>query len=238
MNTKPSFAGVSKLLNGLTEQELAMLVANPKELKKLASSLVAKDIESTYFVPIADKDVPEKFKEMTVNWRKLASDLGYTGPVCWKVREGFTLKEHAPLAGPCYEAFKYLQNWSLKNDEATKSAHVFFIPKLLEKSTSKAVEEQKVLMTDTCKKYGLPEHHLASFGSAAMLTGLVLAHFKRTGEKTPVNCYWTRTDTLRGDGNRLGVGGFGEGGLRCVGWDWDDRRYGDLGVFPLGVELG
>jgi hypothetical protein len=131
-----------------------------------------------------------------------------------------------------------MKNWTLKDDEPTPSAIVFFIPRLLDNSTAKTVEEQKLILAETRQKYGLLEHHLASFGSAAMLTGLILAHFKRTVERTPVNCYWARTDTLREDGGRLDVGGFDEHGLRCNGWDWGGSRDDVLGVFAMGVELG
>lgn len=239
MNMKPTFPGVSELLNGLTEQEQAMLVANPKELKKLASSLVAKDIESTYFVPLADKDVPEKFKNMVPKWRKFASDLGYTGPICWRVREGFTLKEHAPKAGPCYEAFEHLRGWPL-NGEATKSAHIFFIPRLVDKSTSKNVDEQMKLLSETRKRYELPEHHLSSFGSTAQLAGLILAHLKCTGDKSSLDRYVVRTDTLLLGCRRLHLHFSGDA-LDCVlagFWLWVVGRYDLLGVFPLGVELG
>lgn len=238
MNTKPSFVSVANLLSNLNDAELAILVNNPQKLKELAVKLVSEDVESTYFVPIADKDVPKTLKENTVKWRKKASDLSYTGPVVWRVREGFSLKDHAPNAGPCWQAFEYLKSWVLKNDEPTKSCYVYFIPRLIEGSTGKNVDEQMALMAETRKRYGLPEHHLSTFGSAAMLTGLVLAHHKRTGEKTPLNQLWARTDTLREDGDRLNVGLFDALGLRCGDYDWDDHRGDGLGAFPLGAELG
>jgi hypothetical protein len=39
--------------------------------------------------------------------------------VLWQVKAGFTLKKHAPLAGPCHEKFSYPQDWDLRNDEPT-----------------------------------------------------------------------------------------------------------------------
>lgn len=236
MNMKPSFASVVNLLGNLNDAELAALVNNPKKLKELAAKLVSDDVANTFFVPIADKDLPAKFKEITVKWRRLASDLGYTGPIVWRVREGFTLKDHAPKAGPCHEAFEYIKDWKFQNDEPTKSAIVFWIPRLLENSKSKTVEEQSVLLAETCKRYSLSEHHMFSFGSATMLSGLILAHFKRTGEKAPLNCERARTDTLHKDGNRLNVN-FGAGGLDCDLYNWDGGCGDNLGAFPLGVEL-
>lgn len=213
MNTKNSLVSVANLISGLSEEELA----------------------NTFFVPIADKDLPAKFKEITANWRKLATEHGYTGPVAWRVREGFTLKEHAPRAGKVYDDFRYLQEWKLQNDEPTKSASIFWIPELLVDSKSKNVDQQKALMAETRTRYALPEHHLSSFGSSALIVGLVLAHFKRTGERTPLNCEWARTDTPHEDGRRLCVGDFGEYGPFCS--SWNDSSDNDLGVFAVGVEL-
>lgn len=195
---------------------------------------------NNFFVPISDEDVPDKFMETLVKWRKLASDLGYfgyTGPVVWRVCPGFTLKAHASLAGPCYEAFEYLKLWVLQNDEPTKSAYVFFIPSLAEDSTRKNVEDQKTLLAETRKRYSLPEHHLSNFGSAAMLSGLILGHLKHTGDKSSLVSCMVRTDTLLQDRIRLHLN-FDDGALRCAPGNWSDDVPDDLvGTFLLGVEL-
>lgn len=237
MNPNATFKGVSAMLMPLTDDELRALVDSPESVRRLAAALVAKKDRGTFFRHISDKYIPENFSDLVVPWRRLASDLGYTGPVVWDVRAGFTLKTHAPKAGPCYDRFSYMKDCSFQNDEPTKKATAFFVPRLLTGSTNKNVSEQIALMSNVRQTYALPAHHLASFGSAAMLTGLVLAHFKRTGERTPLNSLWARTDTLRADGRRLDVGDFDDSGLYCSGWDGGDR-YGFLGVFPLGVELG
>lgn len=237
MNPNATFKGVSAMLTPLTDEELRALVDSPESVRRLAVALVGKKDRGTFFRHISDKDVPENLSHLVVPWRRLASDLNYTGPVIWDVREGFTLQRHAPKAGPCYNKFEHLHDWKFSNDEPTKKAIAFFVPRLLTASTKKNVDEQIALMSDVRQAHGLPAHHLASFGSAAMLTGLVLAHFKRTGERTPLNCFWARTDTLRTGGNRLRVGGFDGNGLYCSYWD-GGVRYDDLGVFPLGVELG
>ncbi|MDD2758471.1 MAG: hypothetical protein PHD72_03830 [Patescibacteria group bacterium] len=188
-----------------------------------------------FVISLADEEVPIAFIEARSKWRKLACDLGYTGPVLWAVKAGFTLKSHAPLAGPCYEKFSYLQDRELKNDEPTVDCLVFFIPRMV--ATKKNAEEQMLALAELREKYGLPVSHCASFGSAALVSGLILAHFKRTGERAPLNTDWVRTDTRHSGGDRLGLGDFGETGLGCDG-DWDGSRDDNLGVFPLGVELG
>ncbi len=118
----------------------------------------------------------------------------------------------------------------------TADSMVFFIPRIV--ATEKNAEEQKKALAKLRKKYSLPENHLFSFGSAALVSGLILAHFKRTGERAPLNSNWVRTDTLYADGHRLYLGDFDEVGLYCDFFSWDDYRSVYLGVFPLGVELG
>jgi len=198
----------------------------------IGNSLVA---PSAFFIPIQDKDVPKKFRGPLAKWRQMALNVRYVGPIFWRVFEGFTLKEGAPKAGLCYEAFAYLKNWILKNDMPTKSGYAFFIPRLLEGSASKNVDEQRALMTRTQKKYGLPEYHLSNFGSASMLSGLILAHRRRLGDKSSLDRYAVRTDTLFESGDHLNLS-FDCDALRCGQWGAASDRLGFLGVFPLALE--
>jgi len=248
MNRKASFVSVVRILSDLSDEELTAVVEKPELLKQFAAKLLADLVANTYVVALSDSEAVDLLvsnykyteadaKALVAKWRKLASDHGYTGPVAWKVRAGFTLKSHAPQAGPCYEQFGYLQDWQLKNDEPTADSIVFWVPRLLEGSVSKDIEEQKALMTDVRVRYELPEHHMSSFGSAALIAGLVLAHFKRTGERTPLRNFYVRSDAIRAGGDRLSLGCFDEDGLVCLGWDGDVRCV-FLGIFPLGVELG
>ncbi len=222
------------MLGDLDEPELLALADNPQEVGKLARELVARAVESIFFTPVSDKDLAEELRGLAAKWRRLAAELGYAGPVAWKVKAGFTLKQHAPKAGPCEQNFAYLRDWEFRNDEATKDGIVFWIPRLLPGSTAKTVNEQMKLLADLRQRNDLPATHLTSFGSAALLAGLVLAHFKITGERVPLDRYWVRTDTRRADGIRLGLGDFDESGLCCYSY-WGDYRYVDLGCFALGV---
>ena len=238
MNRKASFNGLAAILTELSEDEQLALVDCPEELKKFAGDLVIQIVQNTFFIPLSDHDVAEKLAETTLNWRKLAAELSYTGPVVWKVKEGFTLKAHAPKAGPCYENFQYLQDWNIRNDEPTKGSLAFWVPRLVTGSKSQNVEKQISILAELRQRFGLPEHHLASFGSASLDSGLILAYFKRTGERIPLNGEWVRTNSLRAGGLRLVLGGFGAGGLDCSGWSWIvDERNPNIGCFPLGVEL-
>jgi len=238
MNRKASFNELAVVLMGLSEDEQLALVDCPEELKKFVGDLVLQIVQNTFFVPLSDNEVLEKLSETTLNWRKLAVELAYTGPVVWKVKEGFTLKAHAPKAGPCYENFQYLLDWDIQNDEPTKDSLAFWVPRLVTGSKSNNVEGQIAILAELRQRFGLPDHHLSSFGSASLDSGLILAHFKRTGERTPLNGEWVRTNSLSADGRRLFLGVFDADGLYCYYWDWDDDRRGpDIGCFPLGVEL-
>ena len=238
MNRKASFNGLAAILTELSEDEQLALVDCPEELKKFAGDLVIQIVQNTFFIPLSDHDVAEKLAETTLNWRKLAAELSYTGPVVWKVKEGFTLKAHAPKAGPCYENFQYLQDWNIRNDEPTKGSLAFWVPRLVTGSKSQNVEKQISILAELRQRFGLPEHHLASFGSASLDSGLILAYFKRTGERIPLKNEWARTDSLHSGGHRLGLGDFDEDGLGCRHWSWGGHSSPSLGCFPLGVELG
>ena len=238
MNRKASFNELAVVLMGLSEDEQLALVDCPEELKKFVGDLVLQIVQNTFFVPLSDNEVLEKLSETTLNWRKLAVELAYTGPVVWKVKEGFTLKAHAPKAGPCYENFQYLLDWDIQNDEPTKDSLAFWVPRLVTGSKSNNVEGQIAILAELRQRFGLPDHHLSSFGSASLDSGLILAHFKRTGERTPLNGEWVRTNSLRAGGSRLDLGVFGADGLNCSDWRWlGDGRDPSFGCFPLGVEL-
>lgn len=219
---------------GFREDDFQKLAANPDLLARLLP-IIREQVETLFFSPISDKDLPEELREVAVKWHRLASELGYAGLIAWKVRAGFTLKQHAPKAGPCEQNFAYLQDWRLQNDEPTKDGIVFWIPRILPNSTVKTVDEQKSLLADLRVRYDLPASHLTSFGSAALLAGLIIAHFKITGERVPLDRYWVRTDTLSADGHRLGLGNFDESGLCCDRCHWGGHAGGNIGCFPLGV---
>ncbi len=242
MNRKVSFNALAAILTQLSDEEQVVLVENGDYLKRIAGKLAVRAARNRFFVPLSDQDVPAGLAETANKWRKLAAELGYTGPVAWRVRAGFTLKVHAPKAGPCYKNFGDPQYWSLKNDEPTANSLVFWVPRLVPKSMGKSVDEQMSILGDLQERFGLPAYHLSNYGSAALLAGLIFSHFKRTGERTPLKKLWARTNTLgsyRGCCGCLSLGDFGEGGLSS-GDDffWGVGGYSGLGCFPLGVELG
>jgi len=191
----------------------------------------------SFFVPLSDGDIAEKFSKVLYGWRGLAAELDYTGLVAWEVEEGFTLKSHAPEAGSCYENFQYLRDWNIvKGNEPTKNSLVFWVPRLVG-NESKTVEEKIAMLAELRQSFGLPEHHLASFGNASILSGLILAHAKYMSEKVPLKGEWARTDSVDSGGRRLNLCGLNPHGLYCDRLYRDDSRRPGLGCFPLGIEL-
>ncbi|MFH1193791.1 MAG: hypothetical protein V1661_02250 [bacterium] len=220
---------------GASDDDLRAILAEGSFFPQQIIALLKSKIETNFVSALEDDAIPENLKLLAVKWRALATKLGYDGPVAWRVRAGFTLKEHAPKAGPCYQGFQYLQDWKFE-DEPTRDMIVFWIPRLVSDSISKTVLEQKELLADLRQEFRLPETHLVNFGSPALLVALIFAHFKATGERVPLNCLWARTDICNSDGFRLVLGYFVDSGLDCVYWRWDGGGSPIIGVFALGVE--
>lgn len=235
---KAGAKAVASLVMELPEEELIVLAHSDHRpaLREFIKARMAAAMENVFVTPIGDAETPEEFRKYLTGRRELATSLGWLGPVAHRVRAGHTLKQHAPKSGHCRDGFKYLQGWTLKNDEPTTDSIVFWVPRLIPESLGKQVDEQMKILAAYRKRFKLSKGDLSSFGSAALLSALILAHHKRTGEKVPLKRLWTRTDTILAGGGRLDLGDFGERGLNCDGWVWDGFSYDDLGCFPLGVE--
>jgi hypothetical protein len=203
------------------------------------------------FTALTDEEVPADLRPTLAKWRGYAGEFPYDGPVAWRMPAGYTLKQSAPKDGPCDGDFQNLQQWDF-NDEPTKVGIVFWIPRTIRGSKMKTAEEQINLLANLRKQHGLPEHHLIDFGSPAIIAGLIFAHFNRTGDRVPPNPDYVRTSTRYSGGDLLCLGEFGGHGLLSSDlWydfggnyslicsdSWYDDRGGNLGVFPLGVEIG
>lgn len=176
-------------------------------------------------------------KDMLKSYRAMASvvfGLDSEVKIVWEIPAGFTIW-NAPQVGPCYKKWEYMKDWSVP-DEATRHCLAFLPPRLVPESTDKNVEEQMNLLVGISKNYNLPKDHLAGYGNAALLSILILSHYKQTGERVPLEYRWARTDTRLSDGRRLSLGDFDSDGLSCGCWHWDENRYPNLGCFALGVE--
>lgn len=235
---KTGAKAVASLVMELPEDELIVLAHsdNRPALREFIRARIAAAMDNVFVTPLGDGEVPEKFRRHLVGRRELATFLGWPGHIAYRVRAGHTLKDHAPKSGPCRGDFKYLQGWNLQNDEPTEDSIVFWVPRLIPESLGKNVADQMEILQGYRRRFKLPTHDLRVFGSAALLSALILAHHKRTGEKVPQKQFWTRTDTLRAGGGRLSLGSF-VASLDCFYWFGDDNGSDDLGCFPLGVEI-
>lgn len=177
------------------------------------------------------------FKDMLDSHRAIATEVLGLNPNVNVVREvppGFTIWD-APKFGPCYKDFEYMKDWGVPKEQTSHSL-TFMVPRLVPDCFTKNVEKQLERLAELGQKYGLPKHHLARYGSVALLANLILSHHKHTDERIPLDCNWTRTDTQLLSGYRLLLGGFDVRGLCCVCWSWGDERCSSLGCFALGVE--
>jgi hypothetical protein len=187
-----------------------------------------------YFTLLPDFEVPERHQATLAKYRRLAEEHGVPGGVAvtYRVRAGFTLKTHAPKAGPCRDGFAYLQGWKFP-DEPTADSLVFWVPRVL--MGSKNVDQQIAFLADLCSKLELPAHHMSGLGSVALVAGLILAHFKATGERVTLR-EWVRTHTCLAGGYRLLMNWHGDV-LNCATWGDVGSANDLIGAFCLGVEI-
>ena len=237
MSGQATIRSLTGLLHDLTDEEIQDLTEsdNRRALKEHLLSCAIVRVQKM-FTFLSDAQVPTAYRSTLSKYRVEARLQGVadTTPLCYRVAKGFTLRGHAPKAGHCREDFRYLQNWDFV-DEPTQDCLAFWIPRLVPGSTGKTVNEQKIHLAEFRQCLELPPHYCSNFGTASLLSGLILAHYKATGEQVPLNGLWTRTDSCDADGFRLGLG-WDPGGLGGDGWRCDDGRYGHIGCFALGVE--
>ena len=241
MDTENRVALASEMilvLKELSNKELLFLADNLQEVKDYITRRIAEIDRNTFVTPLSDKEVMNQFPQFAdrlAPWRKLASSLDYYGPVVWLVKEGFNLKKYSLFVGPCTMSLDYLKDWDFK-DIPTSNMLVFWVPRLAPDSTSKTVAKREQYRNKLRAYYDMPENHCDRFGSIALLVALILAHFKRTGERVPLKGFFVLSDTLTTKGYRFFCGGYSLwiGLLRCS--DGLTKNDDDVGFFLLGVE--
>ncbi|GEM_PF-3287099 len=192
--------------------------------------------DTDFFTPLHDHDVPQEHQAVLAKYRALAIEykVPSTTPICYRVRASFTLKHHAPKAGPCHQNFNCLQDRNFFDDDPTTNCLVFWVPRLVKNSTSKEQDQQMDLLSKLRTKLKLPAHHLVNFGSVSLVAGLILAHYKVTGECIPLNNYWACTDTCEAGGRLILL--WVEDDLDCQTWNFVVVGDYFAGVFALGIE--
>ena len=195
------------------------------------------EYSKSFVSPLSDDEVLEnypQFSDCLASWRNLANLIEYGGSVAWLVKQGFTLKEHAPKAGPCWKKLRYLQSWNFE-DVPTENCLTFWVPRLAIDSTRQNIEQMKAHRAELKSCYSLPENHATSFGSIQLLFALILAYYIHTGERKPSDYFYTVSDTKVANHVLLIAGSF----IHCLVCNsWVDNGPGDynVGFFLLGVE--
>lgn len=234
---------------GGSELDLARLLNDKERVQRIGEVIVEKQHSQyrkmyegiQHFTPIPDHSLNTKYWPLLAKYRFLASMWGVEPGVdiCYRVCKGFSLKDYTLIEGFNPEFFEkvdhsidaYLVGSQL---EITKDCLVFWIPKVVPNSFGKDNLGHLRMLSQIRTEMGLPEHHLNGFGTATMNTGLILSHFKRTGQRLLAK-EGVRTGSYLGNGFNLCLGNFRESGLSCDKAS-NMSSLNTLGVFALGVE--
>lgn len=220
------------------ENERGIKQSPPPEPATPAAIAWTQPAPGDFVTPLLDDEVRARFPqfaETLAAWRRYAACAVYAGPVAWRTQAGFTLKDHAPKAGPCNYQLVNIKNWTLKYDVPTDNSLVFWVPKLVTEGFNRTAGQMVRLRTELRAFHKLPVRHCTGFGSIALLFALILMHFKCTHERVPANFKYAVSDSFREDGYRLVAGRFSQDGLRCSHCD-DRREAPSLSFFLLGEE--
>ena len=246
MDTENHFASASEVMKSLaelTEDELWFLQNNLWLIKKRIAQRLDEIEKITFVTPLSDVQLQKQYPQFVdklKSWRKAAKKFRYDGPVVWLVKKGFTLKNHAPFAGPCYRDLEFLKDWSRLKETPTSNSLIFWIPRIVSGSKQLTLEEMIKYREDRRKIYRLPSDHCDRFGSITELFALILGLFKYTGERVPLGSDFAVSDTMftseTGKVFCFMAGEFDDlGGLDCDFWDCTSK-WKFIGFFLLGVE--
>lgn len=186
---------IADLVAALDNDELHELTAGEHRLliRGFLGRLVQSRLESEkreFFSPLADLEVPVRLRPVIGTWRSLAIQLEYSGIVAWKVRAGFDLRTREfDLSWPRHSGSRR-RVVELENIATTINSIVFWVPRLVPNSLGKETDQLKGVLALLHQSFSLPNHHLSGFGGAELIAGLILAHFKRTGERVPLHGKW------------------------------------------------
>ena len=96
------------------DDDLSRLLTDKDRVQRIGEIIVEKskvNVPFEHFTPIPDADVPARHQSTLAKYRRLATEWSVpaTVAVCYLVKLGFRLHDHAPKAGPCYKQFGYLK---------------------------------------------------------------------------------------------------------------------------------
>ena len=222
-----SFVATSFAENGQKGSKKATTAAKQVKAKSKASG--------GYFAPINESDsLSDDLQVVYGDWQVLAESLDYSGPICWKVKAGFSMKQVSGL-GLYKKKFKHLDVEDFRS-KPTEAGVVFWIPRLLPEKYG-----QEELDLGSVQQYQESNFdwvnsefdiELTSFGSLALLSGLIHNYQKVSGKRVPLSKCSAITDNVTIDAHNVHIGQYNADGLDCIG-NLIDPKCEDAGFFPL-----
>ncbi|MFC1597906.1 hypothetical protein ACFL2M_00020 [Patescibacteria group bacterium] len=194
---KASFNAVVRLLLELPSDVQCAIVDNPGAFHAWTRKLAEDSKDHAYVVPLTDDEVPDTMQERLRAFRlyTVHPHRSYTGPVAWRTKAGYTLKQHAPKMGRCYD-FEGISGRF--RDTPTEDAIVFWAPCPVLGSENKNSADQLVLLWELRDRFNFPAHWCNNFGTPALLAGLYLAYQKYCGNRVPRPSTWARSTVFSG----------------------------------------
>ncbi len=174
---------------------------------------------------------PAYANTLVASCRRCASDHKHDGIAFWRVKAGYTVREHAAQDKNCRDSLQYVKYWNLPSDVPTKDSIVCWVPRLALDSTNKTICEMQKIRERLLESCNLSEPQDTEFGSIGLLFALINAHHKLTGERVPLALRYAVSDSTHGNSGHLMAGSHSEGNLNLGHWDGSARA--DVGFFFL-----
>lgn len=269
MKTPPATAAAFCAFGAeLPPDELRILTdqGHRKKIRGFLQHLLEEEEKKTFAVPLRDEEAcsllirrsnfsPENAQALISKWRRLAAELGYTGPIAWRVKAGFTLGNDPTESAQINRMWDEIKEQYPEGLGTTVESLVFWIPKALPplqalspveakktpllfrhlrecRRDNAGEHKQQLEMIRT--RFDLPAHHLASFGSMTLLWLLIETYKKWCGGQ--VMELGMRVYTDLADANRVFLKEDGRRQPSIIGID-DNKKVAGVGVLPIGVEV-
>lgn len=222
----------------LTTAEETTILSYREEVRAyLASLYAAETLTPVYAEPIPRYAIPRWLEHTHRAYLAMADWMGYHGPeaLAWQIYPGYTFTHDAPQEGLIAGADNRLTEWELVNNPPTGRCIAHIIPQIPPGGDWKTVAEQMEFMERIRRRFHLPPHHLTSFGTASLLSSVLLRLRNHFGIFLPAERYFIRTDTSHLFGP-LNMGGHGSEGLHWTDWDFLGDSDRCLGFLPVGID--
>jgi len=246
------FEDVSHLFGELTPEQRVALVANPDKLQNLAMLLAAQAKENKFFKALEICEATALLQtvmpragdvgRLVCDCQDIADKVGTLkgDPIFWRVRAGVQFLPDIMELGPVEKRLNY-GYLDINDEPTTRDQLVFWVPCVIPWSLGKTVQEQIGLLEDLRResKGPLPVGFLDSFGTATVLSGLILTYYRLSGEKVLEPYYLeARTNTVFKSWvftRRIVIDSFGQDGLSFDTCLSDKRANDDVGCFAYGA---